>query len=77
MREHITVTITSEKSKWLAFILCLFLGWLGAHQFYVGKWIWGIIYLCTCGLFGVGIVVDLIRIIFGNFKDSQGVALRE
>ena len=25
-----------RKSKWFAFILCLFLGYLGVHRFYVG-----------------------------------------
>ena len=25
------------KNKWVAFLLCLLLGYLGAHYFYVGK----------------------------------------
>lgn len=25
------------KNKWIAFFLCLFLGWVGAHKFYEGK----------------------------------------
>jgi TM2 domain-containing membrane protein YozV len=33
-------------------------GILGVHRFYMGKWVTGIIYLCTGGLFGVGIIYD-------------------
>lgn len=29
------VTVTSDKKKWVAFFLCLFLGCFGAHYFYV------------------------------------------
>ncbi|MDE6776603.1 MAG: TM2 domain-containing protein [Oscillospiraceae bacterium] len=48
------------KNKWTAFLLCLFLGWAGGHKFYEGKIVWGIIYLCTFGLFYIGWIVDLI-----------------
>lgn len=50
-------------NKWIAFVLCLFLGFLGAHKFYEGKIGMGILYLCTVGLFGIGWVVDLIAIL--------------
>lgn len=48
------------KNKWVAFLLCLFLGVFGAHKFYEGKIGMGILYLFTVGLFGIGWVVDLI-----------------
>lgn len=48
------------KNKWVAFCLCLFLGFFGAHKFYEGKGGMGILYLCTAGLFGIGWIVDLI-----------------
>lgn len=51
------------KNKWISFLLCLFLGLLGAHKFYEGKIIFGIVYIFTFGLFGFGILVDLILII--------------
>lgn len=35
----------SEKSQLTALLLCLFLGTFGAHRFYVGKIITGIVYL--------------------------------
>lgn len=49
-----------HKNKYVALALCLFFGWLGAHRFYEGKYVTGIIYLCSFGLFGFGILIDLI-----------------
>lgn len=51
------------KSKWVAFFLCLFLGYFGIHKFYEGKVGMGILYLCTAGLFVFGVIVDLIAIL--------------
>ncbi len=51
------------KNKWVAFFLCLFLGFIGAHKFYEGKIIFGIVYVLTLGLLGIGAVVDLILIL--------------
>jgi TM2 domain-containing membrane protein YozV len=42
----------------VAWILLTFLGVLGIHRFYLGKWITGIIYLVTLGLFGIGLIYD-------------------
>ncbi len=52
------------KRKWYAFFLCLFFGYLGAHKFYEGKIMLGIVYACTFGLFGIGWVIDLVRLFF-------------
>ena len=49
--------------KWIALLLCIFLGYFGAHKFYEGKIGTGIIYLLTFGLFGFGIIIDIIVII--------------
>lgn len=51
------------KNKWVAFLLCLFLGAFGAHKFYEGKFGMGVLYLFTVGLFGIGWLVDLIMIL--------------
>ena len=50
-------------SKWTAFVLCLLLGVCGAHKFYEGKIGTGILYLCTFGLFGIGVLIDLFGIL--------------
>lgn len=52
------------RSKWVAFLLCLFLGGIGAHKFYEGKVGMGILYLFTCGLFFIGWLIDLIALLF-------------
>ncbi len=54
---------TRMKNKWVAFLLCLFLGWLGIHKFYEEKIGMGVLYLFTFGLFGIGVIVDLILIL--------------
>jgi len=43
----------------LAWILLIFLGLFGIHRMYMGKWVTGIIYLLTLGLFGFGYIYDL------------------
>ncbi|RZA05839.1 MAG: TM2 domain-containing protein, partial [Proteobacteria bacterium] len=42
----------------LAWIFLTFLGVLGIHRFYMGKWLTGLIYLLTGGLFLVGVLYD-------------------
>lgn len=46
-------------NKWVAFFLCLFLGYIGAHKFYEGKTGRGILYLLTGGLIGIGWLIDI------------------
>ena len=48
------------KNKWVSIILCLCLGFVGGHKFYEGKIGMGIVYLFTCGIFGIGVLIDLI-----------------
>ena len=41
-----------------AWILLTFLGLFGVHRMYMNKWLTGILYLVTGGLFGVGYIYD-------------------
>lgn len=50
-------------NKWVAFLLCFFFGLFGIHHFYEGRAGLGLLYLCTCGFFGIGVIVDLILIL--------------
>lgn len=68
--------MVSSKSKIAALLLCIFLGGLGVHRFYVGKVGTGILYLLTAGLCGIGVLVDLIQIACGNFKDNMGLLIQ-
>jgi Predicted membrane protein len=43
----------------VAWLLLMFLGLLGIHRFYLGKWVTGIIYLISGGLLGIGWLYDL------------------
>ena len=43
----------------LAWILLVFLGLFGVHRMYMGKWLTGILYLLTGGLFGLGYIYDM------------------
>ena len=71
------VTIVSDKKKWTAFWLCFFLGFLGIHRFYVGKIGTGLLYLFTGGGFVFGAIIDLLTILFGNFRDKDGLRVRQ
>lgn len=52
------------KNKWVALLLCFFIGFLGGHKFYEGKIGMGVLYLFTFGLFGIGVIIDFITILF-------------
>ncbi|MDO4519167.1 MAG: TM2 domain-containing protein [Eubacteriales bacterium] len=67
----------SHKSRAVAFCLCFFLGWLGVHRFYAGKIGTGILYIFTIGLFGIGWLVDLIKIAAGKFEEKNGAVIFE
>lgn len=50
--------LTGEYDYNVAWLLLTFLGWAGVHRFYMGKWLTGILYLLTGGLFVLGILYD-------------------
>ena len=43
----------------VAWVLLTFLGVLGVHRMYMGKWLTGVLYLFTVGLAGLGCLYDL------------------
>lgn len=51
------------KDKNASLILCILGGWLGLHHFYNKKIGLGILYLFTGGLFYIGWIIDIIKII--------------
>ena len=49
-----------EKSKETEFLLALLFGWMGAHRFYAGKMMSGLVWLLTGGLFFFGWGFDVL-----------------
>ena len=44
-----------------AYLLWFPFGLLGFHHFYLRRPCWGVLYLCTFGLFGIGWLIDIFR----------------
>jgi len=61
----------NQKSKTTALVLCIFLGWLGVHRFYVGKTGTGILWLLTWGIGGIGWFIDLFLV--GGMVDEYNM----
>lgn len=76
---NINNTRISRKNRSVAGVLCAlgFFGLGGLHRIYTGHLASGILYMCTYGLFGIGTIVDLVRLIQGTFTDSQGNILKD
>lgn len=70
-------TITSDKSKKTALILCACLGWFGVHDFYLGNIGKGILKACTVNFIAIGWFIDLAKIAAGTYKDGAGAPVRK
>ena len=71
------VRTISEKNWLVALLLCLVLGAVGMHRFYVGKTATGILMILTFGGFGIWVLVDLILIATNSFTDVNGLHLNK
>jgi TM2 domain-containing membrane protein YozV len=71
------VRTISEKNWLITLLLCIFLGGIGIHRFYVGKIGTGILMILTFGGFGIWILVDLILIATDAFTDIDGLHLNK
>lgn len=68
----------SSKSRLTALLLCIFLGGIGIHRFYVGR-TGSAIAMVFLGWLTLGIwpLIDLILIATGSFKDGEGMLITE
>lgn len=67
--------VASNKNKWVTLALCVFLGFFGAHRFYVGKVGTGVLYIFTAGGLGFGWIIDMVMICCNKFTDSTGAVV--
>ena len=56
----------------ITLVLCLVFGYLGVHRFYSGHTGIGVVQLLTLGGCGIWVLIDLIMILTGKYKDSKG-----
>lgn len=63
---------TSQRNRLTTLLLCVLLGPFGAHRFYLGKIGTGVLWLCTFGILGLGVVFDLVMIATGECRDIEG-----
>lgn len=66
----------SSKKRAVALLLCVILGGLGIHRFYLGKTITGLIWFFTFGIFGLGWLIDTISLLTNGMRDGQNLPLR-
>ncbi|MDX1445983.1 TM2 domain-containing protein [Lishizhenia sp.] len=73
-------TLDMEQKSSLDFVtlilLAVLLGGFGVHRFYAGKIGTGILMLITLGGLGIWSLIDIILIATGNFKDKNGIPVK-
>ena len=62
----------ASQSRIIAFLLCLFFGYLGFHRFYTGSVFLGLLYLLTGGILGIGWFFDLLLLLCGTYHNGRG-----
>ena len=59
------------KNKFVAFLLAFFLGGFGAHKFYLGKPMWGIVYLVFCWTYVPSIIAFIEGVLYLCSSDED------
>jgi hypothetical protein len=67
----------SPRSRGVALVLAVAGGWIGLHRFYTGRTESGIWMAVTLGGLGMWWLYDLVLLIAGEFRDGDGLPLRE
>jgi len=67
-----TISNLSDKSRLVALLFAVLLGFLGVHRFYLGKIGTGILMALTIGGLGIWQLIDVILIGVGSFRDKEG-----
>lgn len=62
----------NDKSQVTALLLAMFLGFLGAHRFYLGYTFHGLLYLLTFGGCFIMVIIDLVLIATGQLQPKYG-----
>ena len=62
----------SDKDFVITLLICVFLGGLGVHRFFVDKMGTGALMLVTFGGLGIWWIIDIILIVTSSFEDSEG-----
>uniref|UniRef100_UPI003341620A TM2 domain-containing protein n=1 Tax=Castellaniella defragrans TaxID=75697 RepID=UPI003341620A len=75
LRSRRDVLAAPATQRRIAIVLALFLGWLGAHRFYLGQIGWGLGYLLICYWFTpLAVILGLIDAIRYLFMDDETFA---
>ena len=61
------------KSQVTALLLAIFLGFVGAHRFYLGYPFHGVLYLLTFGGCMIMAIIDLVMIATGQLQPKKGI----
>jgi len=63
---------SGSRSWMVAVLLCIFVGTLGVHRFYLGYTLEGVLQLLTLGGLGIWTFIDLIRILMRDLQPKDG-----
>ena len=70
--KNITPITAGKMTKSTLLLITVLFGWCGIHRLIMGKYVSGILYMTTFGLYGFGWLLDILLVLFGKFKDRNG-----